>query len=381
MIIAGEASGDLHGGKVVRELRALRPECEIYGIGGDMMRDAGMRLIHHVREMAFLGFAEVVRHLPFIRRVLGECVATLRTNKPDVLLLIDYPGFNLKLARKAHQLGIPVVYYISPQVWAWKAGRVKKMRGVIDMMLVIFPFEVEIYRREQVPVEFVGHPLLEQPALGGASVEEREEFFLRNGFKPGVPLVGMFPGSRKQELHRMVPTFIETARLLKTKLDVQFAVAAAPTISPEILDAQFAGRGIPVLRDQTEMLQRFCDVALTKSGTSTLEMAVGGTPMVVLYKTSALSYRIGKSFALIEHIAMPNIVAGGTIVPEFIQDEATPERLAAAVHALLTDADLRAKMLRDLAAVRATLGTPGASRRVAQCVLNVGEQRKANGET
>lgn len=360
MIIAGEVSGDLHGAAVVRELKAINPSCEIFGIGGDKMHDAGMELLHHVREMNFLGWAEVVKHLPFLRRVLRECESTLRARRPDVVLLIDYPGFNLKLARIAHRMGIPVVYYISPQVWAWKAGRLKTMHDSIDKMLVIFPFEVPIYEKANIPVAFVGHPLLDEELSPGVTPSPAW------GPSGRCPLVGMFPGSRLQEISRMLPTFIETARLLKKKMDVQFAVAVAPTMDAHRIETLLAGTGITVLSGHTRELQQHCDVALTKSGTSTVEIAISATPMVVMYKTSPLSYRIGKTFALITHIAMPNIIAGKTIVPEFIQGDATPERLADAVFALLTDAKRREKMKDDLRLVKESLGGAGAARRVAE---------------
>src|SRR5579883_550827 len=369
MLIAGEASGDLHGSGVVRELKALRPQTELFGIGGDKMQAEGMQLLRYVREMSFLGFAEVVEHLPFIRKVLRECERDLITRKPDVLVLIDYPGFNLKLARIAQAHGVPIIYYISPQVWAWHASRVKQMKTLINKMLVIFPFEVPIYEHEHIPVEFVGHPLLGRIVTDSDPMAARKDFFARNGFDTSKPLVAIFPGSRKQEIERMLPVFLDTIGRLQKIMPVQAAIGAAPTVSAEIIQRLLKNSPIPLLLDQTAALQRHTDIAITKSGTSTLELAIAGTPMVVSYKTSSLSYLIGRSLAQVDMIALPNIVAGKKIVPEFIQNEANSSNLFAATADLLRNEAKREQMRRDLADVRSKLGTPGASRRVAEEIL------------
>ncbi|HET7152206.1 MAG TPA: lipid-A-disaccharide synthase [Candidatus Kapabacteria bacterium] len=368
MLIAGEASGDLHGGGVVRELRALYPQTEIFGIGGDKMQAEGMRLLHHVREMSFLGFAEVIKHLPFIRKVLRECEREIVARKPDVLLLIDYPGFNLKLARMVRRHNVPVIYYISPQVWAWHASRVKQMKTLIDKMLVIFPFEVPIYEHEHIPVEFVGHPLLEQIKTDADPAAAKENFFRQNGFDPSKPLVGVFPGSRKQEIERMLPVYAAAIERLQGILPVQAAVGAAPTVPLDLIRSYLKNSSIKILQDQSASLQRYADVAITKSGTSTLELAIAGTPMVVSYKTSALSYAIGRTLAQVDMIALPNIVAGKKIVPEFIQKEATSAHIFAATADLLRNDVKRTQVRRDLADVRSKLGSPGASRRVAEVI-------------
>jgi lipid-A-disaccharide synthase len=366
MLIAGEASGDLHGSGVVRELKALQPQAELFGIGGDKMQAEGMRLLRHVREMSFLGFAEVIKHLPFIRKVLRECERELISRKPDALVLIDYPGFNLKLAHFAHAQGVPIIYYISPQVWAWHASRVKQMKKLIDKMLVIFPFEVPIYEREDVPVTFVGHPLLERIVTDDNPATAKKEFFEHNGLDITKPLVAIFPGSRKQEIERMLPVFLNSIERLQKILPVQAAIGAAPTVSADLLRRLLKNSSIPLLSDQTAALQRYADVAITKSGTSTLELAIAGTPMIVSYKTSALSYVIGRALAQVDMIALPNIVAGKKIVPEFIQKEANSSNIFAATADLLRNESKREQMRRDLADVRSKLGTPGASRRVAE---------------
>ena len=208
MIVAGEASGDLHGAGVVRALKRADPGCTIFGVGGDKMQAEGMELVYHIRELAFMGFLEVLQHLPLIRSVEKTLGVLLKARRPDVVLLVDYPGFNLRFARAVKAAGIKVVYYISPQVWAWNRGRVKKMKGLVDRMLVVFPFEVEIYRQEGIPVEFVGHPLLEELTEG----QERREFFKRYGLDEQKPVLGLFPGSRKQEIERLFPVMLGAAR-------------------------------------------------------------------------------------------------------------------------------------------------------------------------
>ena len=226
MVIAGEASGDLHGAGVVRALKERVPQCDIYGIGGDKMQAAGMQLMYHVRELAVMGFWEVLQHLPLLRSVEKALEALLTFRKPDVLLLIDYPGFNLRFARVAHKRGIKIVYYISPQVWAWNPGRVKKMKGCIDKMLVVFPFEVDIYRRAGIDVEFVGHPLLEELE----DPQGRSEFCKRWNFDENKKIVGLFPGSRKQEIERIFPAMIGAARILHQQHEVQVAVGVSSVL-------------------------------------------------------------------------------------------------------------------------------------------------------
>src|SRR5512143_4042081 len=241
MVIAGEASGDLHGSGVVKELLRLRPGSTVFGIGGDRMQAAGMNLVYHVRELSFMGFFEVVQHLPLIRSVERTLEALLKARRPDLVLLIDYPGFNLRFAKKAHALGIKTVYYISPQVWAWNRGRVAKMKGIIDKMLVVFPFEVEIYRNAGIDVEFVGHPLLEVLERP----QEKPEFCRRWGLRADAPILALLPGSREQEIERIFPAMLGAARILHRSSGVQAAVGVAPGISPERIASYIRG-DVPV---------------------------------------------------------------------------------------------------------------------------------------
>ena len=366
MIIAGEASGDLHGAGVVRELKRLSPECEVFGIGGDKMQAAGMQLVYHVRELAIMGFWEVLQHLPLIRSVEKTLLALLKVRRPDVVLLIDYPGFNLRFARLARRHGMRIIYYISPQVWAWNPGRVKKMKGVIDKMLVVFPFEVDLYRKEGIDVEFVGHPLLEvldEP-------QERGAFCKRWELAEDKKILGLFPGSRRQEIERIFPAMLGAARILHQHHGTQTIVGVASTLEGDYLQS-FLRDDFPVtlIHNATYDAMRNADVALVTSGTATLETGYLRTPMIVAYKTSWLTYLIGRLVVRIKNIGLVNIVAGRTIVPEIIQYQLSPRRLAQEASSLLESDARRKEISEGLAAVREKLGTPGASQRVAKFIL------------
>ncbi len=369
MIIAGEASGDLHGGGVVRELKRRQPECEIFGVGGDKMQAAGMDLTYHVRELSVMGFWEVIQHLPLLRSVQQTLRFLVKIRKPDVLMLIDYPGFNLRFAQSAKELGMKIVYYISPQVWAWNPGRVKKMKGIVDKMLVVFPFEMELYRKRGIDAEFVGHPLLEvlhEPQGHG-------EFCTRYGFDPSKPILGLFPGSRRQEIERIFPAMLGAARMLHQQRDVQIAVGVASVLDMEFVKS-FVRDDFPVrlIQNATYDVMGNCTVALVTSGTATLETACFKTPMIVVYKTSLPTYLIGRLLVRIPNIGLVNIVAGERIVPELVQWSVTPQRLAAEAAALLKDAPQRERIAEKLAGVKARLGTAGASARVADTLITMG---------
>jgi lipid-A-disaccharide synthase len=368
MIIAGEASGDLHGAGVVRELKRLSPGCEVFGIGGDKMQSAGMQLIYHVRELSIMGFWEVLEHLPLIRSVEKTLLALLKVRRPDVVLLIDYPGFNLRFARQARQHGMKIIYYISPQVWAWNPGRVKKMKGLIDKMLVVFPFEVDIYSKEGIDVEFVGHPLLEvldQP-------QARDAFCKRWELNDQKRIVGLFPGSRRQEVERIFPSMLGAARILHQHHGTQTIVGVASTLEKEYVTS-FLRDDFPVtlIHNATYDAMKNADVALVTSGTATLETGFLQTPMIVVYKTSFLTYLIGRLLVRIKNIGLVNIVAGRKIVPEILQYQLTPRRLAQEASNILESEGKQKEMSEGLAVVKEKLGTPGASQRVAKSILAI----------
>jgi lipid-A-disaccharide synthase len=366
MMIAGEASGDLHGAGVVRELKKQKPGVEVYGIGGDRMQAEGMSIVYHVRELSVMGFVEVLKHLPVIRSVERTLEALLIVRRPDVLVLIDYPGFNLRFAQKARKAGVKIIYYISPQVWAWNPGRVKKMKGVIDKMLVVFPFEEEIYRKQGIDVEFVGHPLLE--ILG--ETQSREAFCRRHDFDPSKPIVGLFPGSRKQELTKIFPPMLGASDILIRSHGAQVAVGAASILMHDFVKS-FVRDDLPVkiIQHATYDLMANSDLALVASGTATLETACLGTPMIVVYRTSWLSYLLGRLLIRIKNIGLVNIVAGKTIVPELIQHQVEAMRLANTAARFLQDKDLRASVREELHQVKQKLGKPGASSLVAKTIL------------
>lgn len=367
MMIAGEASGDMHAAGVVRELKRHDPSMDVFGMGGENMAREGMELAVHMSHMAFMGFVEVVRHLRTILRVQGALEQEMDRRAPDVVVLVDYPGFNLRFAQVAKRRNIPVLYYISPQVWAWHRGRVKKMKHLVDKMHVIFPFESEIYEAEGIPVEFVGHPLVERLAVGTT----REEFFRGHGLAPEKKLLGLFPGSRVQEIHHILPTMVKAARELSSVMDIQVAVGVAPNLGREALSSYVPpSSGIALIEHATYDLMLHADAAIVTSGTATLEAGWFGTPMAVVYKTSSLTYAIGRMLVDVNHISLVNIVAGRGIVPELLQHDCTPGRLAATMGPLLADAAAASAMRKDLALVRERLGAGGASARVAASIIS-----------
>jgi len=370
MIVAGEASGDLHGAGVVRELKKRNPAIDIFGIGGDKMEKEGMSLIFHVREMSFMGFVEVVKHLPMIKTVERTLEQLLILKKPDVVVLIDYPGFNLRFARIVKKYGIKVVYYISPQVWAWKKGRVIKMRGLIDNMLVVFPFEVPIYEKENVPVQFVGHPLVEEMQ----EVMSRENFCKRYDVNTEKKFIAVIPGSRKQEIENLFSVMVRSAVELAGS-EKEVVVAVAPNLSMELyknnLPLLNANGNVKFVQHATHEVMKYAEFAFVTSGTATLETACVGTPMIVVYKTSAITYWIARLVVKIKNIALVNIVAGKTIVPEMIQGDATVEKLVSEARSILNSPEHYSEIKDELNIVRQKLGGVGASANVAEAILAV----------
>lgn len=370
LIIAGEASGDLHGAGVVRELKRRQPRLEVYGIGGDNMRREGMDLVFHIAGLAFMGFAEVLKNLSTIKKVEKKMEGLLESRRPDVVVLIDYPGFNLRFARRVKQRRIPVLYYISPQVWAWNMRRVKKMKRCVDSMKVVFPFEVDIYRNEGIDVEFVGHPLVESlkaPCL-------KEEFFRRHGLDPRMRLLGLFPGSRMQEIENILPVMLDAAEEIRRTHDVQIAVGVAPNLGAESVRTYL--RRYPwvvALEHATYDLMRWADAAIVTSGTATLETGWFGTPMAVVYKTSPVTFFIGRLLVDVPYIGLVNIVAGKKVVPEFIQHDLTAEHLVEAIAKILDDPGYAESVRRELRAIREKLGGPGASARVVDGIFALAE--------
>jgi lipid-A-disaccharide synthase len=353
-IVAGEASGDLHASEVIRELKRLDPDVEAFGIGGDLLAREGMTLLHHASEMGIVGLFNVLRHLPMFRRVFNELVARIEAERPDVVLLIDYPGFNLRLAKRCKEIGLRVVYYISPQIWAWRKGRVRHIAEYVDRMIVIFPFEEEFYRKHEVPVTYVGNPLVEQ--LAHIDRPPREE---------GAPLrVALLPGSRRMEVQSLLPAMLDAVEILRREREVDAYIIQAPTIAREELESIAGDRGVRILSHDNGEGVAAADVALSSSGTATLESAILGTPVVVMYRLSRATFLLAKKLVRLRHFSLVNIVAGKEVVPELIQDDVNGRRIAEEVRRLVAP-ERNEEVRADLAAVRETLGGPGASGRAA----------------
>jgi len=365
LLSCGEASGDLYAGALTRELRALDPSVAIAGLGGPQFQAAGGRIIDDYRDIAVTGLTEAIRKVPRSLAALRRLVAAARAERPDGLVVIDSPDFNFRLAPQIKRLGVPVIYYISPQIWAWRPGRVKTIRAFADRVLVIFPFEEAIYREADVPVEFVGHPLIDLSAPS----ESREKFLARHRLSPAAPTVAILPGSRPNEVSRILPDLIaSTDRIRRQIPGAQFVIARAPDLPDRLFDG--AGSAVVVAGDTNTVLAS-ADVALTASGTATVQTALHDTPMVIVYRLSPMTYRLGKRLVTVTTIGMVNLIAGEMIVPELIQDAFTPDAVAREAVSMLTDRERAARIREGLARVRARLGGPGASRRAAESVLAV----------
>ena len=331
LIIAGEVSGDSHAAGLVAEYKKLRPSCGFWGIGGDELKAQGMELLYHLQDMAFLGISEVIKHLPFILRVQREIGEEAGKRRPSCAVLVDYPGFNLKMARKLKKLGIPVVYYISPQLWAWGRWRVEKIRKYVDKMLVLFEFEKDFYKQYGIDAEFVGHPLVDKfkDALPASF----------KSFDSNNIVLGLLPGSRKQEVSSLLPSLAAAAEILHREGKINSAeIVKVEHLPLEIYHKEIAGKEdfIKIVQQPLQKCLSRYDAVLIASGTATLETGYFGVPMVVVYKVQALTYWLGKLLIRLKNIALINIVAGEEIVPELIQHDFTPEKAAALIKPYLT---------------------------------------------
>ncbi|MDT8340271.1 MAG: lipid-A-disaccharide synthase [Longimicrobiales bacterium] len=353
LVLAGEASGDAWAAGVVRALRGVRPGWSFLGTGGPALAAAGVHLMAGLDRMAVMGFAEVVRHLGFFRRLERRVGEVLRSGEVSLLLAVDYPGFNLRAARAARRCGVPVLYFVAPQVWAWKRRRARYLARDADHIATVLPFEPELFRAWGGEASFVGHPLADLPPPGESELGEiRREV----GAPPDAPLLALLPGSRPQEIARHLALFAEVARrVVERQPGIRPVVAAAPGIAPGVLESA----GLPVT-PRTRGLLHAARAALVKSGTSTLEATLAGTPLVVAYRTSSLTYQVARRLVRVPHIALPNLIAGERVVPEFVQGAATAPALAQALQPLLESGGAqRDAMLRGLARVRSALGSGG----------------------
>ncbi len=370
-LVAGEASGDLHGSRLAIELKRLAPDCRLSGIGGPKMQAAGVELIYSLKDFAFLGFSEVLKHLPFIFGVYRKLDRLFQRNRPDAVILIDYPGFNIRLAKKLRKKKIPILYYISPQVWAWQPHRARLISRLVDRLVVVLPFESEFYRRRtgRRP-HFVGHPLLEVVR----SDISREQFCSRWRLQSERPIIGLLPGSRSQEIEHLLPDMLAAVRLLQRKNPLlQAAVGAVSNFSEDRyrdLTRTYGGE-VAIVNDAAYDLMRHAQLLLVASGTATLEAAIIGTPMVILYRMSTVSWLLARLMVKVPCIGLVNLVAGRKIVPELVQHQVTPFRVARQAQQLLNDGPQRRAMIDGLSEIRQRLGREGASRRTAQLALGM----------
>ena len=374
LISAGEASGDIHAAAVTAALKKIDSAIEVFGMGGDALRAAGGEVLFDIKDHGVMGFVEVIKKLPDLFKLRSDFARVMDERKPDCLVVVDYPGFNMKLAKVAHDKGIPVVSYIAPSAWAWNKGRAKNVAKIVDKVACIFPFEYDVYEEAGAPVEFVGHPLLDivHPTM------ERAEAEAWAGKEAGHPLVLLMPGSRLMEIEKMLPTLLEGAKLLKKQLpEVQFAMPRAGTIPLELLQSKIKASGLEIKITEGHNYDLFsvADLALATSGTVTLEAALCGLPSVIVYRTSALNAFIARRVINIPNIGLPNIVAGRQILSELLQEDFTPANVANTAVELLAP-ERRPQLEANLAYMKARLGEPGAVNRVAQLILRIAEERK-----
>jgi len=358
LFVAGEASGDLHAAGVAAALRRIRPELLLAAVGGRRLAEQGVQLIHRDEQLGVMGFLEVVRHVPRHFLLLRTIRKMFDRGEVAVLILIDYPGFNMKVAAAAKRAGVPVLYYVTPQVWAWGAGRIPKLAQLVTKAAVILPFEAPLLRGFGIDATFVGHPLLDRAVNMPTKVEAREALRLPLNTR----VLALFPGSRQQEIDRHIDDFVATGKELQRRIPgLQVLVSVAPTVALDSARCPFR-----LVHSASLSVLRAADVALCKSGTTTLEAAIADCPLIVAYRTGRINYALAKRFVKVPNIGLVNVVAGREIAREFIQDEIVPSEMADALAELLDDGPRRQELLTGLAVVRSKLGSPGAADRVAR---------------
>ncbi len=374
MIIAGETSGDKHAAHLVESMKK-REDLRVFGIGGDNMKTAGVELLHHVREMSVMGFGEIVSKLPFFGKVRRDLLRAIRTEKPSAVILVDYPGFNLRFAELAKKNGLTVIYFISPQIWAWGKRRIKKIRRTVDLMLTIFNFEEEMYKGKNVNAHFVGNPLLDEMDI--STDMQIKEFRGRYSSEKEARILALLPGSRMQEIKRILPTMLQSVRILEGELardniKLETVIGCAPGIDEQVYLDTMDRAGIRFhLSREVELLMNSADAGIVTSGTATLEAALHDLPIVVVYKTSFLNYLMGRLLVRIKSISLVNIVAQNKIVDELIQFEFKPQKAAAVTKEILMNDDVATRIRQNYVSLRKILGGPGASDRAAELILGM----------
>lgn len=369
LVVAGEASGDLHGGNVLKRLKTLRPGLELIGTGGEMISEIGATLYYRVEELAVIGFFEVAKRYGYYKGVFDTIVKKLDEEQPDAVFLVDYAAFNLKLAAEAKKRGIKVIFYVAPQVWAWKKKRIKKLKARVDTLIVLFPFEVEFFRNEGMTTHCFGHPLLDivKPDC------DKESFFVRWGLNSHKKHLGLLPGSRVNEINKHLPLLFETAKILnRQRNDLQFIVPLAPTVKSEVLQPFLAGSGLDlrIVTNDTYNAVAYSDFALVASGTASLETAILGTPEIIYYKSSLVTYLIGKYLLRIKMIGLPNIITGKVLVPEDPHFNA-PDKMADQIIDYLTDSEKYHRIKADIGRIKSQLGEPGAYQKTADYIHSI----------
>ncbi len=370
LLVAGETSGDLHGAHLVEAIHQIDPQVQLLGIGGEHLARKGMKILYNSQSLSVVGLTEVLFKLGVILKALKGLKEALDQEKPNLIVLIDFPDFNLRLAKTARQKGIPVLYYISPQIWAWRPGRVKLIAERVKKMVVFFPFEVPLYKAAGVDVELVGHPLVDivKPTLS------KEEAFRKFGLDPQRRTVGLLPGSRIHEVERLLPPLLASAHLLQREIpDLQFVIPLAPGFSEKTLSPWVRNSPAPLkfIQGWTYDVMNISDLLILASGTATLEAALLGKPMIIIYKVSLLSSWVGRVMIRVKHIGLVNLVAGKGVAPELIQKDVNPKRIAEEGLRILKDSVLRQEMVESLKEVRQRLGNPGAAQRAAHIVMSL----------
>ena len=364
-MVAGEPSGDMYGAEVARSLFKKFPGCQIYGLGGERMRQAGVRLEGDIRKTAVVGPFEVIGHLGYLYRVFRHLSERVESEPPTAAILIDFPDFNLRLAKRVKQTGAPVFYYISPQVWAWREGRVKQIKELVDKMLVIFPFEEEIYRSANVDVEFVGHPLMDMVR----ATKSKEEFCAQYQLDPKKPIVAILPGSRRKEVRYILPALCDAAALIAAqKPDAQFVLPIASGIERKLIENIIQARPITIVTNDTYNAVRYARAAVVASGTATLETALLGTPEVIVYRISRSTWFLGKFLLKVRLFGIVNIILGEEVVPELFQDRMTPEAVSRMALRLMDDVWLQSRIRGNYEKLRRQLGTGKVAERVANVI-------------
>lgn len=369
LIIAGEVSGDIHSAALIKELKLLDNELQFFGIGGEKMKQAGVDIICHLNKMAFMGFAEVVKHLPFIRRVKNDILNEVEYRNSKYAILVDYPGFNLNIAKKLKAENINIAYYIAPQIWAWGSGRIKKIRKLVKKMIVVFPFEEKLYKKNNVEAEYVGHPLIGR--LNEYSFLSKINLVEKFGLDQSKEILLILPGSRTHEIEKIFPETVKAASRLAEEFNLQIVVACSSNIDEKVFDRFNHKHSFKIITNHTYDLLKHAKFGIIKSGTSTLEAGLLQLPMIIVYKTSRLTYTIGRALIKLKNIGMANIILNENVVPELVQSSVNADEIYKTVYSILADNSVYEDMKKKLGGIKSKLGEKNASANAARSIYNM----------